>query len=329
MSATERRRLCGPLAAEWRTHRAKTRLKAPEADGTDQRAEPYLWTVMNAAASAYGLNAPRARSALIGNLRRWAKGGALSKLARRNDNTYYTLDRALLPLIVAFALTHDHPAMSAQERDVVHAWLADLVRLRGAARDAEAPGSLGPITTRNNHHYLRRSVDIAWAAFTGDAARFALGLEAYRQALAAMRPDGGLPLEIARDGQALYYQRHALSSLVTIAEIAALQGVDLYALSVEGRTLHDGVAFLARALDDADLGRSAGLGVQDTSFLHRRGHARHYMAWLEIYAARFPERPATRRLQREVAARAADWRPMIDEYAGGNTSCFFAPVTAR
>ena len=36
-----------------------------------------------------------------------------------------------------------------------------------------------------------------------------------------MRPDGSLPLETRRGARALWYQRHAIASLVVIAEIAA------------------------------------------------------------------------------------------------------------
>ena len=63
---------------------------------------------------------------------------------------------------------------------------------------------------------------------------------------------------------------------------------------------------------------------QDLSFLFRRGHGRHYMAWVEIYLARFPERPESRRLLAVLARTEPSFRPMLDEYAGGDTTCLFA-----
>ena len=68
-----------------------------------------------------------------------------------------------------------------------------------------------------------------------------------------MRADGSLPLETARGARALWYQRHAIASLVAIAEIAAVQGYDLYALSADGRSLHQAVEFLARGLAEPAL----------------------------------------------------------------------------
>jgi poly(beta-D-mannuronate) lyase len=154
-------------------------------------------------------------------------------------------------------------------------------------------------------------------------------------ALSQMRPDGSLPLETERGARALWYQRHAIASLVTIAEIAAAQGYDLYAVSLDGRSLHQAIDFLARSLAEPALvlpyaaanekpGDHANYLVQDRSFLRRRGHGRHYMAWLEAYRARFPERPSTAALVRLLEETGNARRPLIDEFSGGNTSCFFA-----
>jgi poly(beta-D-mannuronate) lyase len=150
-----------------------------------------------------------------------------------------------------------------------------------------------------------------------------------------MRPDGSLPLETERGAKALWYQRQAVASLVTIAEIAAIQGYDLYALEIEGKSLHRAIDFLARAIAEPDLvlpyaranekpGEFANYLVQDRSFMRRRGHNRHYMAWFEAYRARFPERDATRLLTRLLGEFEARSRPMVDDFSGGNMSCFFA-----
>ena len=48
------------------------------------------------------------------------------------------------------------------------------------------------------------------------------------------------------------------------------------------------------------------------------------MAWAEIYIARFPERAESRRLLSVLKAADPDFRPMVDEYSGGNTTCYFA-----
>ena len=243
LSPEQRTTWCGPATESWRSHKAKTKLKTPADDDlqTDERSEPFAWTIMTAAAAAFGQGDPDAREALTGNLRRWARGEALTKLKDRQENTYYSLERTLLPTIVAYGLVRDDPDWDESERKEVERWLNRLVRLRGVKRPDE---TRGPISQMNNHRYLSDSVDMAWGALRGNDALFRQGIESFLLALAQMRPDGSLPLETERGSKALWYQRQAVSSLVTIAEMAAVQGYDLYAIAVEGKSLHRTIDFL-------------------------------------------------------------------------------------
>jgi poly(beta-D-mannuronate) lyase len=306
------------------------------ADGPDNASEPFAWAVMTESAAAFAGDPP-ARSALLALLDRWAEAAALTRLEKGTANSYYALDRTLLPTLVSFSLVRDDPALGPERRDRIERWLARVARLRGPDRSLPGPDEA---TARNNHYYLRASVSMAWGALTGDGRAFREGIDAYRQALADMRPDGSLPLETARGARALWYQRHALASLVTIAEMAATQGIDLYGEAAGGRTIHTAVGFLLDAIQDprrvwayaqADEkpGVDAGYREQDLDFLVRRGHGRHYMAWAEMYLARFPTRPESRRLLALLARADPGFRPMIDDYSGGDTTCFFArPETA-
>lgn len=302
-----------------------------EDDGPDPRAEPFARAVMAAAAAAFGAGDADARDALDGLLAGWAAADALAAPGPATANRRYALDRALLPIVVGFWLAGGGDAAAAAAAavpDPVRAWLEGL--LEG---DSSPPAA--STSARNNHAYLHASVAMAWGALTGDAARFAAGPRAYRRALRDMRPDGSLPLETRRGARALWYQRHALASLVTIAEMAAVQGQDLYGLDIDGRTVHAGIRFLLDAIDDPrrvwryaaaneNPGPERDWRRQDLGFLEPRGHGRRYMAWAEIYAARFPDRPETRRLLALLARSDPDFRPMVDDYSGGNATCFFA-----
>ncbi|HET6521275.1 MAG TPA: alginate lyase family protein [Geminicoccaceae bacterium] len=333
MPEGRRRALCEAGFERWPVHKPVKKVAAPKDYGGDVRSEPFAWTVMNAAAAAFGLDDGDAREALIANLERWAKGDALTRLGNRRPDTYYSLDRTLLPTIVAYGLVREHPDLEKARQKRIHSWLKHLVRMRGVKRDDD---TTGPITDSNNHRYLRDGVTMAWGALVGDDDRFREGIEGYLAALADMRRDGSLPLETMRGARALWYQRHAIASLVAIAEMAAVQGYDLYGVEIEGRSLHRAIRFLVDGIADqtivwpyAEANQSPGpfenYRVQDLSFLAPRGHGRHYMAWIEAYAARFPDRPESRSLRRQLDEFEPNRRPMIDEYSGGNTSCFFAP----
>ncbi len=140
-----------------------------------------------------------------------------------------------------------------------------------------------------------------------------------------MRADGGLPLEMARGSRALWYQRHAIASLVYLADLLQPFGRDLWLPRADGVDLHRAIAFLLDGIEQPELlpavtGGEVG-SLQDFSFLVRRGNGRHYMAWAELYRARFPERDEARRLAALLPQISEPGWPMLDDYVGGNTTC--------
>ncbi|HYE00359.1 MAG TPA: alginate lyase family protein [Alphaproteobacteria bacterium] len=284
---------------------------------SDNGIEPFTLAAMTAAANH--IARPQNRPLLIDRLLGWASAGALTEHGGDATNAVYTAARAALPLIASYAAVRGAPGVTDAERAAIDAWLGRVVGRLAIAT--------GPIASRNNHRLLRDSAHMAYGALTGDAGEFGVGMAGYRRGLREARPDGGLPLELGRGNRALFYQRHAIASLVAMAEMAAAQGHDLYGVAENGVDLHDIVAFLLDGLDEA-AGRvpagqaRTGLGRQDLSFLERRPTGRHYMAWAEAYVARFPDHPNGRRLRSLLAAGAQ--RPLTDDYLGGNASCLFA-----
>lgn len=331
-AATDGRRfdLCGVRVKSWRSHGPVKTIESPDEYGGDLRGEPFAHTVMRAAAAGFGMGDRKAQKALVDLLDRWARNDALLDFDGDQSSNFYVVERIMLPMIVAWSLVRDSAEVDAEERRHIVRWLKKLVdrRLRPLGRD-------GDLADLNNHAYLAASVDMAWGALNGEPDGFARGIVAYRAATAQLRPDGSLPRETERGARALWYQRHAIASLVTIAEMAAVQGYDLYGYSVDGHDIHSAIRFLLAAVDDpklvwpyAEANRNPGpyenWMVQDMGFLVRRGHGRHYMAWAEPYMRRFPDRPEARALAKLLAERDPDWRPMVDEYSGGDTTCFFA-----
>lgn len=326
---SEVRAWCGADRPSWPKHGVSRNVF----DG-QQPGETFAWTMMTGAAAAFGLDDAAARRAVISNLKRWAKGNALSQFKEDPAATmYYNLDRTLFPTIVAFSLVRDHRDFAPADRRLVREWLDRLVFRRGPGR----PRDPTTMSSQNNHGYLSDSVTMAWGIVRGQDAMFRTGVARYLDALDQMRADGSLPLETARGARAIFYQRHAISSLVAIAEMAATQGYDLYGLESEKHaSLRRAIDFMLDAIEDPSLvlpyaeantnpGPSSDYRVQDLSFIVQRGHGRHYMAWTEPYIARFTESVTAQRLRRLLGEQEVV-RPLIDEFSGGNMSCFFASL---
>ncbi len=339
MPEDARARLCRAPVSKWRSTKAVTTIRATPGYGGDNRTERFAMTVMQAGAASFGAGDREARRAVVRLIARWAKGRAMTKLEDPEDaSSYYVVERTLLPTIVTYWLTvRGDTRIKASTRARIERWLEGLVE---RSRRRRVDPASDEVSARNNHAYLAAGVLMAWGTLTGDPDLVETAVAVYRRAIADMRADGSFPLETMRGARALWYQRHAVASLVVIAEMAAVQGIDLYGYRVGERDLHRAVTFLLDAVERPErVWRYAEANInpgpvrdyrrQDLGFLARRPHGRHYMAWAEIYMARFPEREESRRLAALLAETQSDFRPMIDEYAGGNTSCFFyTPPTA-
>jgi poly(beta-D-mannuronate) lyase len=69
--------------------------------------------------------------------------------------------------------------------------------------------------------------------------------------------------------------------------------------------------------------------VQDAGYLDRRGHGRHYMAWVERAAGTFPEAAGAARMRLLAEREVLPERPLIDEFSAGNATCFWASTATN
>lgn len=311
-----------PIDAAWLNLEPVPALATTEGYGSDQRAEAFGWAVMVLGGRSLAGDAP-STAALKTLLLRWADASALRATQPAHD-AYFALKRALLPVVVNYAIIRD--GLAAPERRKIDGWLDPLVR----AVDARFDGDVD----NNNHRILADAVQSVWGSVIGDAKLYAKGPERFRAALSASREDGGLPLEIRRGSRALWYQRLALSGLTVIAETAATHGEDLYAEKVEGRGYDRLLGYFVSALRAPVLVQASAAAnyipgpepdylKQDFSFLKRRPHGRHYMAFSEAIAPRETAEFAHQRLAALIVAGPAGERPLIDDFTGGNATCFW------
>ncbi len=319
--------------------------------GYDMRTVPIKTFFAAMSAEYYGMGNEQAVEDMRSVLINWAKADAL-KLANRTANTVFSLKRALVPLLTAWSIIGDHPRISTADKRRIEAWLDKLVQ---SVDIYNSPGgnygksgsdiacvsvtrmgnSRLPGNNCQNHRYLRDIVNMQWGIITDDHNRFQKGIERYIIALYQMRPDGSLPLETCRGARAVHYTGHAVAELIFMAEMAKLQGYDLYGLEVEGVSLHTAVKFLIDAIERPEIvfkyaranfnpGPSSNYKEQDFFFLMMLDYGHNYMAWVEPYLSGFPETINSKRIRLLRKGSILKYRPLIHEFSGGNATCFYS-----
>jgi poly(beta-D-mannuronate) lyase len=318
------RNACLKIAADgkWAKLAPVLGLSTTEGYGSDNRAEDFSWAVMVLSGRTLAGDAA-ARTSLTDLMLRWADVNAFAQTEQVND-AYYALKRQLLPIAVAYEILV--PSLDEGKATRLKNWIDPLVR----RIDREFDGDVD----RNNHRVLADSVLAVWGALTGDEAMMKKGLSRYDIILSETRPDGTLELEARRGARALWYQRQTLSSMVVLAETAKGAGIDLYGqTSPEGHSLATLIGALMNGLNAPVLvavysaenhipGPEKNYLKPDLGFLETRGHGRHYMAWAEA-AVIAGDSIAYQRLNSLFSRTTAKQRPLIDEFAGGNATCFW------
>lgn len=295
--------------------------------GSDRAGSQFAWAIMVLSGRSLGGDAASTRM-LRTLLNTWADRGAFEKTEVGHD-AYYALKRSLLPTITAFSIIRDD--LPDAERSKIQTWLDPLVRRVDQTFNGDVD--------INNHRYLADSVLMTWGGIVKDDGLYEKGKERFLSILDEARANGGLPLETRRGARALWYMRQSLTSMVVMAEVARGRGENLYAKfssdanpvkrsiwTIFGYWLNginDPVLVNAYAAENYIPGPSRDYLHQDVGFLENRGNGRHYLAFLEAFSTVPAENISVQRAVALLQKDAASERPLIDEFVGGNATCFW------
>jgi hypothetical protein len=226
------------------------------------------------------------------------------------------------PILMLWPTLKADPSLSGSDQQTIENWLTSLVSPRPFA--GWFSDDLG---------YFAESVNMADAIRRSDDAGFALGVARFYGALDQMRPDGSFPLAARLSACSAAYSNIDLQHLVSIAEMAATQGYDLYSLELDGKRLDTAIKFMLDAYENPDLlyqyskvgGGICFTGKQgdppDFSFY---AHPTGDLAWMEPYIARFPFSATSARLRKILGSNInAPPFPLSHIYMGLNATCAF------
>jgi poly(beta-D-mannuronate) lyase len=275
--------------------------------------EPYreLQNTVTRGAGRYLATGDPAEASCVANLlANWAAAKALLNYSSGDSSqAWYQVEWTLGSVSLAYSVVQSDASISPDRRKAILAWLHNVTEYMFDQDENRDPGK------ENNHAYWRAMDATSVGILTGDDALYRRGLAQYVRAIAQMNPDGSLPLEMARHENALSYQSFALAPLAMIAELASRQGVDLYALHVNGHSFSDGVNFLVLASAKPELMKKYASETQSFSLYSGKAPP----AWLEFWARRHPGTPWDALLT----------KPLSDSNVGGNTTLYAAPAKAR
>ncbi|MCJ9672020.1 MULTISPECIES: alginate lyase family protein [unclassified Neorhizobium] len=206
-----------------------------------------------------------------------ARSGVLSGPMSSNQ-AVYVQGWMLGAFSVAWLKVRSARGVPASATDAVPHWLARIAERNMTYYDDRDNKMDG----RNNHRY--------WSGFAAMAAGIAAsredltdwGMESFRVGIAQIRPDGTLPLEMDRRARALHYHLFAAAPLVTIAELAAANGKDLYA--ERNAALGRLVKTAAASIDNPQAFDTKAGVKQEEIKLHADD-----IAWAQPFEKRFPD----------------------------------------
>jgi hypothetical protein len=155
---------------------------------------------------------------------------------------------------------------------------------------------------------------MVYGVMTGNDTLYQRGIRRYFAILDGLiRPDGSHFSESQRGGSGLNYSIGATDSLIRMAELAAMQGHDLYSVEIDGMSLHKIIEFHVAAIADETLIHPyAESAVQNPFFCEddscRASWNSQFFSetnpggwdpdggWIEfdVYRQRFPDRPVVR-----------------------------------
>ncbi len=297
-------------------------LKSTKGYGSDRRASKFAWFLMVHGGRALADN-KESINKLKEAITMWARAGALLESDEAHD-TYYALKRLMLPLIASYSIIADD--MDSQDKIAVEAWIDVIVR--------KLDKKFGGDVDHNNHRYLADSVLAAWGVFINDDVLYNKGVERFKIALSQMDKNGVLSLETRRGSRALWYIRQSLADLTAIAESARIKNNNLYKKKENGKdinllmnyyldALRNPIMIMSDASENYISGPSRDFLKQDFQMLKTRPHGRHYMAFAEPYLRNNSNLFNSLRLRKLMEQTGFNERPMIDEYIGGNATCFW------
>jgi poly(beta-D-mannuronate) lyase len=207
-----------------------------------------------------------------------------------SSQAYYVQGWVVGAIAIAYLKVRDGAHVTPEQNALIGAWLVDVgAQTKRYYDDRRKPGTGD---AGNNHLYWAGVELVAIGIAANDRKDFDWGIATYDNGVNQIRPDGTLPLEMARGSKALHYHLYALAPLVLIAEFGQANNLNLYA-HAHG-AIHKLADISVAGLEDPQL------FVKDTGVKQEVPNvpSGDQIGWAPPYVRRFPNPELKRLIQK-------------------------------
>ena len=244
------------------------------------------------------------------------QGGQNNKpsLAKYAVNTYLT------SMAVDFlAIYHAKIGLTNAEINSTDKWLRYLVKeyRKPPKNKFRSDYGINAINDAQNHWISSSSAVMSVGSWLADEKLFSVGIKQWEKTMSTIRGDGSLPHEAARGSRAMWYTGLTIGKLMRISETARQQGIDLYSKEVEGKSIHDAVAFYIGAIENPEIiwkyakyNKSSGGKI---SYKKQETKQNSAGIWIFPYVNLFPNHENTKRLL-SLSGNESDYSKSVVHY---------------
>ncbi len=205
-----------------------------------------------------------------------------------SGQAYYVQGWVAGAIAIAYLKVRDAGDATPEQVSEIAKWLVSVGQQTKDFYDAHKKAGHD---NQNNHLYWAGVELAAIGAAANDRNDFAWAMAAYDNGVDQIRPDGTLPLEMARGARALHYHLYALAPLVMLAEFGEANDLDLYARN--HGAIHRLVDVSVAGLKNPTLFEKA-TGVKQEVPTVVTGDQ---IGWAPPYVRRFPNQELTRLIE--------------------------------
>jgi len=163
-----------------------------------------------------------------------------------SNQAYYVQGWVVGAVAIAYLKIRETDVATSQQRETVAKWMESVGEQTKNYYDTHKRAGHGD--SQNNHLYWAGVELAAVGVAANNRKDFDWAMATYDNGVDQIRPDGALPLEMARGSRALHYHLYALAPLVLLAEFGEANHLDLYAHA--NGAIHRLVNFSVAGLQD-------------------------------------------------------------------------------